>query len=207
MYTYEFQIDEEACGSLRMAQAASAKKDVRYFLNGIYLDFRNGTVVGTDSHRLLEAPLVDEDTVCLYPQSRNDDSSDVPPSIIVSFEKKFPKGSDFAVLTLQTESVAGEQITDGKATLEFYRNRTRTTIVGEVIDGRYPDYKRVMPEHDRNGSLTDYTVNPLLISEVVQALGAGYAAVQMSFGGVNEPVLCKLAGAPRARLVVMPTRM
>ena len=106
---------------------AMAHQDVRYYLNGMLLDLRDGALrcVATDGHRLALAETTLETTVSSRRQ------------IIIP-----RKG----VLELQGLFENGE----GMVELEFGRNHLRVRrgdvqFTSKLIDGRFPDYEAVIP--------------------------------------------------------------
>ena len=106
---------------------AMANQDVRYYLNGLLLDLRDGVLrcVATDGHRLAMA----ETTLDKKVTSRR--------QIIIP-----RKG----VLELMGLFESGE----GEASIEFARNHLRVrrgdvVFTSKLIDGRFPDYEAVIP--------------------------------------------------------------
>jgi len=101
---------------VRAAQQCQASKDIRHFLNGI-LFAANGDVVATDGHILFKCP----------------DAFDVPDGFtdtIINVDGSIPAGADTVTIYLDS----GMAKTD---------NKKAFTI--EIIDGKYPDYQRVIP--------------------------------------------------------------
>jgi DNA polymerase-3 subunit beta len=105
---------------------AMAHQDVRYYLNGLLLDLRDGALrcVATDGHRLALC----ETTASVEIQSKR--------QIIIP-----RKG----VIELQ-RLLDGE----GELELEFGKNHLRVTrsdfvFTSKLIDGRFPDYEAVIP--------------------------------------------------------------
>jgi DNA polymerase-3 subunit beta len=106
---------------------AMAHQDVRYYLNGLLLEIRAGRVraVATDGHRLA---LCDSD-----------------------FEAE--TGSDIQVILPRKAVVElGRMLndTDDEMEIEISNSHVRihtgtTSFTSKLIDGRFPDYERVMP--------------------------------------------------------------
>lgn len=117
---------------------AMAVEDVRYYLNGLLLEFRIDEVraVATDGHRLalahmgLESGLVEPRQVV------------VPRKGVQELVRLAGAGEGFARLALAdnqiraTFKVGGEEEADGVIRLS-----------SKLIDARYPDYERVLPSH------------------------------------------------------------
>jgi len=122
-------------GSLRAllgrVQYAMAQQDIRYYLNGLLIETENDTLkaVATDGHRLAYASLVMEGLPAPMPKR----------------ESILPRK---AVLELSRQLDSG----DAEATVEFGTNQVRfrfgdIELISKVIDGRFPDYNRVIPTH------------------------------------------------------------
>jgi DNA polymerase-3 subunit beta len=106
---------------------AMANQDVRYYLNGLLMDFRAGKLrtVATDGHRL---------AVC-------DHAKDVP----VSQDRQLivPRKGVMELSRMLDDG-------DGAVSLALGRNHVRlvkdgTTFTSKLIDGRFPDYEAVIP--------------------------------------------------------------
>ncbi|MFH0351133.1 MAG: DNA polymerase III subunit beta [Chromatiales bacterium] len=110
---------------------AMAQQDVRYYLNGLLLEIGAGRIraVATDGHRLA--------------------LKDIPgsPAVVESMQIIVPRK---AVMEL-VKVLDGD---DGEAKLSVSDNRFQVqvancTFTSKLIDGRYPDYERVLP-HNTN---------------------------------------------------------
>jgi DNA polymerase-3 subunit beta len=112
---------------------AAGKKDHRYYLNGVLIDVRATDVVAvaTDGHKLLAVPLTLE---------QSDDGS-VPytvgqyilPRDILEGLKPAYKG---APATVTIDAIAQ------KVSI----NTGGSSVTASLIDGRYPEWRRVVPE-------------------------------------------------------------
>jgi len=116
---------------------AMAQQDVRYYLNGLMVEFAGGRVraVATDGHRLALSDLPSELT------------TEEPIQVIV------PRKGVAELLRLLEDSEALAQI-------ELGTNHVRVSLPGMVfttklIDGRFPDYERVIPEAAENSILAN----------------------------------------------------
>src|SRR5699024_8807153 len=115
----------------RKTEFAMAQQDVRYYLNGLLLSMRSDRVrcVATDGHRLAlsEAAVelaLDEPVEAI-----------VPRKAIVELVKLLESGSESTIA------------------LQLSRNHLRIELPGlkfttKLIDGRFPDYERVIPENN-----------------------------------------------------------
>lgn len=114
---------------LNQVQYAMAQQDIRYYLNGLLLAIDTHTIklVATDGHRLSFA--MSEVSV----QGLADESLEIiiPRKTVVELAKLLSEGED-------------------EITIEIGKNQTRfifnsMTLVSKVIDGKFPDYTRVIP--------------------------------------------------------------
>ena len=105
---------------------AMAQQDVRHYLNGLLLEFREGGLraVATDGHRLalaeMEAPITGEVRQVILPRKG-----------VVELERTL-EGDD-GTLTLSV----------GQSFLRVERDKL--TMTSKLIDGRFPDYEAVIP--------------------------------------------------------------
>ena len=106
------------------ALKCAAKNDVRYYLNGVYLDFPKGRIVATNGHIMFVGQI---ETATLPPVI-------VPRELVEgalrSLTKRARETFDIAI------SIDGDAITLTTAGNSFSGNR---------IDGRFPEYERVVP--------------------------------------------------------------
>jgi len=106
---------------------AMAQQDVRYYLNGMLLEVRPGRIrtVATDGHRLA---LCDES---FDPDSTLDIQVILPRKAVLELSRLLSDSDDLVKLELSSSHV---RITLAKA-----------SFTSKLIDGRFPDYERVMP--------------------------------------------------------------
>ena len=121
--------------SLRAAMSIAPAKDIRYYLVGVYVDTSAGKIVATDGHKLF---------VCYGPTAPVDPfiiPLDDLARVLKSFPATYNRGRDNACEAI-TVSVTK---TDGKVwlTMEGYAGAKFTFT---AVDGRYPDYTRVIPQ-------------------------------------------------------------
>ncbi len=119
-------------GLLDRTSFAMAQQDVRYYLNGLLLEIEDNTLrtVATDGHRL---------ALCEMGTEHNP-----PEGVRIIVPRK-----GVTELTRQLDDV------DDLVTLEFGRNHLRVrlddlTFTTKLIDGKFPDYERVVPLDNRN---------------------------------------------------------
>jgi hypothetical protein len=113
--------------AIRAATICAAKKDIRYYLQGVYINVAHrdyATVCGTDGHVLFAGRATIENMA----------GDLLPFNMIVPLDvvKKIDKKAHAVILELLPD---GTYLLDG----------TRFT----PLDGRFPDYKRVIPRMDQ----------------------------------------------------------
>ena len=108
---------------------AMAQQDIRYYLNGLLLMIDNGMlrVVATDGHRLALA------------------EREVAPRDMGKQEVIIPRKSVLELARLLDDS-------DDPVAIELTANQARfsfgsTVLVSKLIDGKFPDYNRVIPKN------------------------------------------------------------
>jgi DNA polymerase-3 subunit beta len=111
---------------LSLVQYAMAQQDIRYYLNGLLLIVEEGTVtvVATDGHRLALATLKTA-------ESTPRQEVIIPRKAVVELTKLLSEGDEPVRI-----DVLGNQVRFGFGT---------TLLVSKVVDGKFPDFKRVIP--------------------------------------------------------------
>lgn len=116
---------------LNKTKISISNDETRHYLNGIYLhktklenkSFLCG--VATDSHRLSSSSL------------EIDSNIDIEPIIL-------PKKTIFQLISLLEESGSTVKISNNKSKIKFEMNKG--VLISKVIDGRFPDYSKVIPK-------------------------------------------------------------
>lgn len=128
---------------LLSVQYAMAQQDVRYYLNGVLLIVGENSlkVVATDGHRLA------------YNSTSIDGNFDKQEIIL-------PRKAVTELAKLLTDS---EDIIE----VEFSQQQIKATfsgitLISKVIDGKFPDYERVIPKYDNHLSMDRITVQQAL---------------------------------------------
>jgi DNA polymerase III subunit beta len=146
-------------GLLKLAEFAMAQQDIRYYLNGMLLVIDKGSLqaVATDGHRLSYASLV--------------------------------VAGDYArqevILPRKTVLELGKLLEDSEAevTIDILANQVRfrfsnIELVSKVVDGKFPDYNRVIPSgHSKHLDLSR--------TELLQALQRAAILSNEKFRGVR----------------------
>ena len=119
---------------LLSVQYAMAQQDVRYYLNGVLLiiEGNNLKLVATDGHRLafnagtIEGNYEKQEII-------------LPRKAVIELAKLLGEGEDPVELEFSTHQI--------KATF------SGITLVTKVIEGKFPDYERVIPKYDNHLSM------------------------------------------------------
>ena len=118
---------------LNKTKISISNDETRHYLNGIYLhkteidDKSYLTGVATDSHRLSSS-------------SVEIDSKTEFESIIL------PKKTIYQLITLLEEDVGAIKISNNKSKIKF--EMKSGVLISKVIDGRFPDYSKVVPKNN-----------------------------------------------------------
>ncbi|MCU0970351.1 MAG: DNA polymerase III subunit beta [Gammaproteobacteria bacterium] len=136
--TERFALREEVLkGLIEKTQFAMAQQDVRYYLNGLLLEIRGGKVraVATDGHRLAVS------------ESGDPNLAEKEAQVIVPRKAVLELGR----LLERTDAMADVELSGShiKVTLG------ETTFISKLIDGRFPDYERVMPKGEAQLMVAD----------------------------------------------------
>jgi DNA polymerase-3 subunit beta len=130
---YEFDITQATLRDIIEKTAfAMAQQDVRYYLNGLMLEVSSNNLraVATDGHRLA------------YCEKQTDaDIADIKQVIL-------PRKGVLELVRLLNDTDEPVRITLGSNHLQVEFNDLRLT--SKLIDGRFPDYNRVMPAEGEN---------------------------------------------------------
>jgi DNA polymerase-3 subunit beta len=112
---------------IEKTQFAMAQQDVRYYLNGLLLEIRPGRVraVATDGHRL---------ALC---------DADFEGATGMDLQVILPRKAVIELGRLLDDSEAGAQFEISNSHLRVHLDHSSFTT--KLIDGRFPDYERVMP--------------------------------------------------------------
>lgn len=117
----------ELKGLLDKTSFAMANQDVRYYLNGLLFEFRDGQLrtVATDGHRL---------AICDHPnpvEVSSDRQLIVPRKGVLELARMLGDGEEEVEFAL------------GKNHVRLVRGKT--VLTSKLIDGRFPDYEAVIP--------------------------------------------------------------
>ncbi len=130
---YEFEITQNTLRDIIDKTAfAMAQQDVRYYLNGLMLEVSSNNLraVATDGHRLAYCE-----------KETSADIADIKQVIL-------PRKGVLELVRLLNDTDNPVKITLGSNHLQVEFNELRLT--SKLIDGRFPDYNRVMPTDGKN---------------------------------------------------------
>lgn len=143
---------------LGMVQYAMAQQDIRYYLNGVLLviDGYFLKLIATDGHRLAY--------------------------IVTELDQEYPKREIILPRKTINELIKLLTETEEKITLELAENQVRMIfsniiLISKVIDGKFPDYERVIPNYTNQ-----LTLNRI---EILQALQRAAILSNEKFRGVR----------------------
>lgn len=188
------KIDGKVYNALR---TCAGKDDVRYYLNGILFDFANELLVATDGHRLLTYPI----------EKANEYPRDLPDMIIATASRKADREGTITVEI--SDDATGDNRTRATITSFSTTGKQKWAEIVDVIDGKFPDYAKVIPERPSDKIATAaLTYNPSLIGSMVDALTSKPVAcrVMPTDGKGSGPLWVEVAGFPDAVLILMPMR-
>ncbi len=116
---------------------AMAQQDVRYYLTGLMLEAKQGQLraVATDGHRL---------AMCSVPAGITED---------IQHQFIVPRKGVLELARLMTEDSAEVSIIFGS---NYIRATTdEFTFISKLVDGKFPDYERVLPRGGDKTVLAD----------------------------------------------------
>lgn len=148
---------------LQRTQFAMAQQDVRYYLNGMLLeiDAERVRAVATDGHRLalgqLDLPTGAEKAVQLI----------LPRKAVLELQKLLDGGSETASLLIASNQV--------EARLDGVR------LCSKVIEGRFPDYERVIPDQPERIAKGDCERVRAALSRVAILSNEKFRGVRLQF--------------------------
>lgn len=117
---------------LKQVEFAMAQQDIRYYLNGLLMEVNGDQlhVVGTDGHRLSY-------TNTTLDQTFEKHEVILPRKTVLELTK---------LLDEQSESPVVIDLLNGQVSFEF----GDIQLISKVIDGKFPDYNRVIPSGHQN---------------------------------------------------------
>ena len=192
---------EITAAALKGFLAVIPKEDVRYYLNGLHVDFPNGRLVATDGYRLIVKKIEPQadGPAATIPRALIDQVTRIKcddPNVVLSLWRETEQKPDSAgevrdVTVLHAELCRGSGI---------YRAKD--------IESRYPDITRVIPKRV-SGELGQF--NSKYLSECSDALSAIANVGKCKFpacvhSGTENACVMFFAHEPTLLAVIMPMR-
>ncbi len=185
--------------TLRAARTHAATNDVRYYLQGVYLDTAAGKVVATDGHRLFVANargVKSNYPAVIIPNETID-------AALKQFTGEYARGKSLGAVDV-TVTVDESHLAIGTPT---------GSVTGKALDGRFPEWRRVVPKPDAIGAQVPAVLNPRYLTDACEALSiarnlskkaAEQHAVRIHMRGTDSTIVAD-SGAD-VLVVVMPLR-
>lgn len=181
--------------ALAAAITHARNKDIRYYLNGVYLDFPKGRIVATDGHRLF----------CGKIERADCDPVIIPRDTVIDAVKAAKKVKGVAILLLDVREDPNKA-TDPRR-LELVT--AGVSFRAAELDGRFPEYERIIPLSP-SGEVGDYNPNYLVDADKALATFDGVTYKGMSCSKVwhngTAGALITRAGTT-AFCCIMPVRV
>jgi len=147
----------------KQVEFAMAQQDIRYYLNGLLFEVSGNqlNIVGTDGHRL----------------------SFTSTELTASYEKQeiiLPRKTVIELIKLLDESdeEVAIEITSGQVNFSFGDIK----LISKVIDGKFPDYTRVIPTGHQNSLTIDRTSILLSMQRASILSNEKYRGIRMVLG-------------------------
>lgn len=169
--------------SLRAALTCAAKNDVRYYLNGVFLDLPRGRIVSTTGAILFcgAGPRADHAGVI------------IPREIIETALKAL--GRKF-----ERTFMVGVEITEQTIRL----NVPGAIAAGTCVDGEFPQYERILP---RNPSGVTAQFDPELLVKARDAINAYTGASVIGHALIHNGDSAAVMPGKNCLVVIMPARL
>ena len=176
--TIEFRSDELAM--LRGVMACTAKKSVKYALNGFHIN--SDHIVGTDGSRIVKFNTPHFD-------------GELPERGVIIPSIKIPFSVHTVIITID----------DNKITVDKYSKQGKTTEVYQTIDANYPLYRNVLADRGKT-AVDKIAFNPMLISEVAKATKTNITQIEFTSGGETGLFYVNIPELPEFTFGIMPAR-
>ena len=180
---------------VRGATIFQAKQDIRYYLNGVFFG-KNGKVVGTNGH----AAFVSSHDAKLTKDTIIQITGAIP---------VFADEVEFIILDNSKESLVMVRCYHSVKGME-------KILGGKLIDGKYPDIDKVIPDHSEKAlkkckGINKIGLNAGYMAAAHKAIGVGqYSGMAMSFTDENSAMVCK-SGNPNmpddTLIIIMPMKI
>ena len=151
---------------LKQVEFAMAQQDIRYYLNGLLFEVSGNhlNIVGTDGHRL-------SFTSTQLKQSYDKQEVILPRKTIIELIKLLDDSEEDVII-----EIAGTQA-------NFSFNQLK--LISKVIDGKFPDYNRVIPNGHQNTFTTDRLAVLLAMQRASILSNEKYRGIRMVLSNNN----------------------
>jgi hypothetical protein len=200
---------------LRAAFQCVSAEESRYYLRGVLVEAE--TLVGLDGHQMLTIRLPGGHHVGAGCFTQGMDDPQMPGATSAPERAAFILSCDAADKAFKAKTLAGDLWVYGDTKtgiLQFVQNTgdggemIRVGVLEfEVIDGTFPDWRRVVAKGE--GGATSLCYNPAVLAKLVKAADVikKGCAVQMTGGeGRGDPIRVDFAASDRMRGTLMPMR-
>ena len=178
---------------VRAAMANQAKKDVRYYLCGILLTTK-GDIVGTDGH------------TCFAGKHSWKDCDNLPRDIILHIDGTIPLSA--STVTFELENIVSSELgnTSVMPTKGIVKTDNGKIFNCSEIDGKYPDFNRVIPERLGETYCNVIPINASYLARIEKVFGKN-ESVAIYHRGEYESIRIECPSMPGSVMVIMPVRM
>lgn len=195
----------------RLVYGAVSTEETRYYLNGVHIEphpEKGAILVSTDGHRMIVAH--DEKAVC-------DEIAIVKLPRFVLAQCRAPKMFETKRLLEVDGTFPGSAtIVDIMPGIKAKDEPKRSPVVTShrvIIDGKFPDWRRVVPKDFITGTSVQPTAfNPKYLREwgalglELAKISGGNGTLQIGLSDSSSPTVIRYGGAPHVFAVQMPMR-
>lgn len=204
MKTFTIQSD-----LFRAAQEFQAKRDIRYYLEGVWIS-QNGDICGTDGHCMFLSTIqfLDEN-------GEECETCPLDQDYIISLQGKAPKGYQTVTFTILDDTPISKLIASFESPLMSAKPKKTKLIAGHLVDGKYPNVFRIVPSYDMNIAVNDrestFCMQAHFMTKVskVFEVKRGFDAVYVTAKDCDKAIVVEPYGGdwPKGtKVLIMPVR-
>lgn len=197
----------------REAAAFSSREAGRYYLQGVKYEPTAGVLVGTDGH-VLAAVKIDPESHC--PATGEDRILPIIPEMMKAKLTPALRRLDLPLWLVldQPDQTSGRIVahavaaSDAQRALELPHAGIVAVAVGELIDGTFPDWRRVLKQPEQGQSpIAGAAFDARLLVRIVAAFPQlMHATMRLRQYVDGEPAFVDIEGRPDVLIVCMPMR-
>ena len=192
----------------RIAYAAVSTEETRYYLNGVFIEPHHAqgvTMTATNGHVFLTIHDKTGSMGGLSPVIVK-----IPPKLLKEC-KPTSKRCDTGHRTMTVEANGLVTVYFADRTKDDYSLTPSTEVgrfAGAIIDGTFPDYRRVIPVVKERGTEDTYSAKyiAMLADVAMQLSDSDYAPMSISSPGIGSPAIVNFDKNDHAFGVIMPIR-